>query len=155
MDLLVVKTIHILSAFLLCGAGFGVALHYRASHVSQDVRSITHAHFYVDMVDWLFTTPALFLQPLTGLWLADLEGISFDTPWIVAACWIYVVVPACWLPSVWLQLKMSNMATASLIRGDELPPRYRRLHQAWFLLGWPAFAAMLAITVLMVVRPEW
>ena len=50
---------------------------------------------------------------------------------------------------------MLDTAEAALRGESELSARYHRHYRAWNILGWPAFAATLAITVLMVVRPEW
>jgi uncharacterized membrane protein len=38
-----------------------------------------------------------------------------------------------------------------------LPPRYHRLFRLWFLFGFPAFGAVMAIFWLMIARPnlEW
>jgi uncharacterized membrane protein len=66
---------------------------------------------------------------------------------------LYVLVGCCWLPVVWLQLKMRNLARQAATAGQELPARYFRYYSLWFALGWPAFAGVLAIMWLMVAKP--
>ena len=64
------------------------------------------------------------------------------------------MVGAGWLPVVWLQLRMHGMAEAALRDGAPLPALYRRYANWWFALGWPAFAGVVAIFALMVVKPD-
>jgi len=155
MDILIAKTIHILSAFMLCGAGFGVALRYLASRVPRQLHAMIMSQGQFVLLDWLFTMSALMLQPLTGFWLASAVGVSLTMPWMEASLALYGVTLCCSLGVMWLQGGMLGMAEVALRDGSELPSRYHRYYRAWLSLGWPAFAATLAITVLMVVRPQW
>lgn len=151
--LLTLKTVHILSAILLFGTGLGTAFHGMAAHLSGDVRAIAVATRNVVLADWLFTTPAVILQPLTGIWLAVEQGWPLTSGWIVATLALYALAGACWLPVVWLQLRMSRMAAQAVAAGTALPPLYHRYYRTWFALGWPAFAAMVVVVALMVSKP--
>ena len=155
MDVPRLKLLHILSAILLFGTGLGTAFHGLASNLSRDVRAIAVANRNVVLADWLFTTPAVIAQPLTGFLLAYEEGWPISTPWIMASLALYALAGACWLPVVWLQLRMRDMADAAVASGTERPACYRRYFRLWFALGWPAFAAMIAIVVLMVCKPDF
>lgn len=155
MDVMALKLLHILSAILLFGTGLGTAFHGLASNLSRDVRAIAVANRNVVLADWLFTTPAVIAQPLTGVLLAYAEGWALGTRWILAALALYALAGACWLPVVWLQLRMRDMADAAVAAGTDLPPRYRRCFRLWFVLGWPAFAAMAGIVALMVFKPDF
>ena len=148
-----VRTMHILSAILLFGTGLGSAFHGLAGNLSQDVRAVAVANRNVVLADWLFTTPTVVLQPITGFWLAWLRGWPFTSGWIVWTLALYALCAACWLPVVWLQIRMKQMAYAAVASGEPLPPVYRRYFGWWFALGWPAFTAMVLIVVLMVYRP--
>lgn len=154
MDPLIVKLIHILSAILLFGTGLGTAFHGLASNLSGDVRAIAVANRNVVIADWLFTTPTVIIQPATGLWLAYLQGWSFTSGWIVWSLALYALAGVCWLPVVWLQMRLRRMAEQAVVEGTALPPLYHRYFRIWFALGWPAFAAMVAIVGLMVLKPE-
>lgn len=154
MDPLLVKTIHILSAILLFGTGLGTAFHGMASNLSRDVRTIAVANRNVVIADWLFTTPTVLIQPASGLWLAHLQGWPLTTGWIVWSVVLYALAGICWLPVVWLQIRMRRMAELAAAEGTTLPSRYHRYFRVWFALGWPAFAAMIAIVALMVLKPD-
>lgn len=154
MDPLLLKTIHILSAILLFGTGLGTAFHGMASNLSRDVRAIAVANRNVVIADWLFTTPTVLIQPASGLWLAHLQGWPLTTGWIVWSLVLYALAGICWLPVVWLQIRMRRMAELAVAEGTTLPSRYHRYFRVWFALGWPAFAAMIAIVALMVLKPE-
>jgi uncharacterized membrane protein len=153
MDVSALKLLHILSAMLLFGTGLGTAFHGMASNLSRDVRAIAVANHNVVLADWLFTTPTVIIQPITGVWLALAEGWPILTPWIVVSLLLYILAGACWLPVVWLQIRMRRMADDAVASGAELPPLYRRYFRVWFALGWPAFAAMIGILALMVFKP--
>jgi uncharacterized membrane protein len=148
-----VRVIHILSATVLFGTGMGTAFHGLASNLSGDIRAIAVANRNVVLADWLFTTPAVIVQPVTGIWLAWLKGWPLTSGWIVWAFVLYVITGACWLPVVWIQMRMKQMSDAAVATGEPLPPVYRVYFRWWFALGWPAFTAMVLIFALMVYRP--
>lgn len=152
---LLYKTLHILSSTLLFGTGLGTAFHMWRADATGDVRVIAAAARQTVLADWLFTTPAVIAQPLTGLMLMNEMGYGFGEGWIWLSLGLYVLTGACWLPVVWLQLRMRDMAAAALRDGTALPPLYRRHMRVWFALGWPAFLAVVAIYALMVYRPAF
>lgn len=155
MDPLALKWLHILSAILLFGTGLGTAFHGMASNLSKDVRAIAISNRNVVLADWLFTTPTVIIQPVTGIWLAVEQGWSLDSGWILASLALYALAGVCWLPVVWLQMRMRRMAEDAVAQGKgALPTLYHRYFRIWFALGWPAFAAMIAILALMVYKPE-
>jgi uncharacterized membrane protein len=107
----------------------------------------------VVLADWLFTAPAVVIQPITGVMMAVLASVPLTQGWLALSIALYVLVGVCWLPVVWLQIQLRRMAQASLESGDPLPPLYYRYLRLWFMLGWPAFTAVLAIFYLMVFKP--
>jgi uncharacterized membrane protein len=151
---LVLKTIHILSATLLFGTGLGTAFHGWMAQRTGDLRALAVVNRNVVLADWLFTTPAVIVQPVTGAWMAHLAGWPLTTPWLAASLALYVLVGACWLPVVWLQLRMHALVREALAGGRRLDPLYRRFKWIWFALGWPAFVGVLAIFYLMVFKPD-
>jgi uncharacterized membrane protein len=147
------KVVHILSATVLFGTGLGTAFQMWTANKSGDVRAIATVARHIVWADYLFTTPAVIVQPLTGFILATMAGFDPMSPWLVAAYGLYVLTGLCWLPVVWIQLRMRDLAVEAAAANAPLPPRYHRLARAWFLLGWPAFSAVLAIFWLMVAKP--
>lgn len=154
MDTILIRYLHIFGAILIFGTGLGTAFHMWCAHRTGDPRVIAAVGRSTVMADWIFTTPAVVLQPLTGFALAWSSGWSFTEGWILAALALYALAGACWLPVVWLQMRMRSLAQAADKTGTDLPRAYRRYARFWFWLGWPAFIAMLLILHLMIARPR-
>jgi uncharacterized membrane protein len=147
------KWLHILSATVLVGVGFGTAFYKWMIDRSGEVRAIAYMGRLVVLADWLFTTPAIILQPLTGLWMLQIAGYSLGSTWILYTLLLYALAGACWLPVVWLQYRMRALALAAVAAEQALPAAYWRYARLWFWLGIPAFLAMLAVYALMVFKP--
>jgi uncharacterized membrane protein len=92
-------------------------------------------------------------QPVTGALLARAVGYSLWEGWIALSILLYVVTGAFWLPVVWMQMRMRDLAEAAARHGKSLPAVYHRLFWLWFAFGFPAFAAVLAIFWLMIAKP--
>ncbi|WP_158811478.1 DUF2269 domain-containing protein [Beijerinckia sp. L45] len=154
MDLYtLLKVVHVIGAMVLFGTGVGIAFFMLMSHRSGDVRVIAHVAGIVVIADTIFTANAAVLQPITGAWLAHLAGLPMKRGWIGLSLILYAGVGLCWLPVVWIQLRMRDLAREAMRTGAPLPLAYVRLFRIWVALGVPAFAAMLAILALMVVKP--
>lgn len=153
MEYLTVKTLHILSSVVMVGTGFGTAFYLFFANRSGSVPAIAVVARLVVRADWWFTTPAVVFQPLSGIWMMHLGGIPWNTPWVVAALVLYLIAGLCWLPVVWLQLRMARLAQAAQAAGAALPEQYWICARRWELLGYPAFGAMLAVYFLMVFKP--
>jgi uncharacterized membrane protein len=150
---LALKLLHILSATVLFGTGLGTAFSMWRANSSADPRVIAVVTRNVALADWLFTTPAAIVQPLTGFALVHIAGFSLSSPWLMLTLALYVFVGACWIPVVWLQLRMRDLAREAAATGQPLGPLYHRYFKIWFTLGWPAFLSVIAIFALMVFKP--
>lgn len=155
---LVIKTLHIISATLMVGTGFGSAFYLFWANRSGSVAAQSVVSKWVIKADWWFTTPAVIFQPLSGLWMLHQLGMPFS--WDGAWLWVkwtlalYVLAGACWLPVVWLQIKMEKTAMlAHQSCADKLPESYRKQQFWWELLGYPAFCATVVLYFLMVLKP--
>lgn len=147
----VIKTLHIISATLLFGTGLGTAFFMWRANLSGDVQAIAHVTKQVVLADWLFTTPAVIFQPLSGAWLA--EAAAYPWPeWLIYSLALYIVAGLCWLPVVWLQLHMRDMALSAATDKQLLPARYWAYARIWFWLGIPAFCALIGVFFLMVLK---
>lgn len=156
MDLYsLVKVLHIVGAAVLLGTGAGIAFFMLMAHRTRQPALIAHTASIVVLADFVFTTSAVIIQPITGGLLAHLAGFALNTGWIAASLALYVVTGLCWLPVVWIQLRLRGLASDADREGRPLPEAYDRLFRIWFLLGFPAFAAVLAIIWLMVVKPSF
>jgi uncharacterized membrane protein len=154
MDYLFLKWIHIMSATILFGTGIGSAFFMFVANRRREIAGIYFAVRHVVIADWLFTTPAIILQLVTGAMLVRSGGLAWDTYWVKAALVLYCFVGACWLPVVWMQIKMGNMAKQALETGQPLPQRYWKMDQWWIILGCLAFPAVMVILYLMVFKPS-
>lgn len=153
MDYLAVKWIHILSSTLLFGTGIGSAWYMLFANVSRDVRAIAVVAKYVVIADWLFTATTAVIQPATGFYMAHLAGYPLHSRWIMWSVLLYVLAGACWLPVVWLQIRLRDLAAAAAQDGTALPPLYWRYFKTWMALGVPAFIAFVFIFWFMVAKP--
>ncbi|MDB5845514.1 MAG: integral rane protein-like protein [Polaromonas sp.] len=150
---LVVKWLHIVSSVLMVGTGLGTAYFMFFANRSGSLPAQAVVSRLVVRADWWFTAPTAVVQPASGFVLAHLAGWPLTTPWLAASLALYVLSGACWLPVLWLQLRMAAMAQQAEAAQAELPPLYWRYARWWERLGYPAFAAMAVIFFLMVNKP--
>jgi uncharacterized membrane protein len=153
MDYLLLKWIHIVSSTILFGTGIGSAFFMFMANRRKDVAGIYFATRHVVIADWLFTTPSVIIQLLSGLYLVHLGGYSLTDGWIMWGLALYFFAGACWLPVVWMQIQMRNMAKMALESKTPLPPRYWKMDKWWITLGSLAFPAIMVAFWLMVVKP--
>ena len=152
-EYLVLKWIHVLSSTLLFGTGIGSAFYMLFAGLHREPRIVWFVTRYVVIADWIFTTTAVIVQPVTGFWLAHLAQFPLASRWIAWSIALYLVAGACWLPVVWMQLRMREMARASMEAGTPLPALYSTYFRAWVVLGVPAFFSLLIVFWLMVAKP--
>jgi uncharacterized membrane protein len=148
------KFLHAIGAAVLLGTGAGIAFFMVAAHLSRDPAIITGTARIVVRADFLFTATAVVAQPITGVLLAQNVGYSLLDGWVAWSIVLYFVTGAFWLPVVWMQMTMRDLAAAALRENRPLPPQYHRLFRWWFAFGFPAFAAVLAIFWLMIAKPQ-
>lgn len=148
------RFLHVIGATVLLGTGAGIAFFMVVANRSRDPALIAHVAGTVVVADWLFTATAVVAQPVTGTLLALEVGWPLTTPWIAWSLLLYLVTGAFWLPVVWIQKQLRDMARAAAGDGTPLPARYHSLYRIWFAFGFPAFAAVLAIMWLMLTRPD-
>lgn len=149
--------LHVVGACVLLDTGAGIAFFMVLAHRTRDPALVAHVAGTVVVADWLFTAPAVLLQPATGLALAHARSWPLGEGWLLLSLALYAVAGLFWLPVVRIQREMRNLARGAAVVGRPLPARYRRLYKVWFTAGWPAFAAVLAIVWLMTAKPaiDW
>lgn len=153
MSYLVLKSAHILSMALLFGTGLGSAWYKWLADRGGNPVHILATNQNVVLADWVFTTPTIIVQPVTGITIAMMADIPLTTPWLAASFALYALAGICWIPVVVLQIKMKNLAKAACAAQAPLPEVYWRYARCWFWLGIPAFSAMVLIVFLMVFKP--
>lgn len=152
MTYTLLKTLHILSLVLLFGTGLGSAFYKWMGDRSGNVAHIAVTNRHVVLADWIFTTPTVIFQPISGLWMVYLLDLPLNTPWIAASLFLFFFAGACWLPVLWLQISMQKIAADAVAHESALPALYWRMTRWWFWLGVPAFTSMVLVVALMVFK---
>jgi uncharacterized membrane protein len=137
---------------LLFGTGLGSAFYKWMADRSGNVTHIAVTNRHVVLADWIFTTPTVIFQPLSGFWMVYLLGLPLSTPWVAASLSLFVFAGVCWLPVVWLQIRMQKISEDAVAQSSALPGNYWQLARCWFWLGVPAFTAMVLVVALMVFK---
>lgn len=153
-EYLVLKVIHIVSSTVLFGTGLGTAFFKWAVDRSGNLPAIRVVSERVVLADWIFTTPAIIVQAVTGVALANLLGYPIWHGWLLLAVALYCVAGLCWLPVVWLQIQMRDLARYAEQNAAPLSQRYWTMARVWFWLGVAAFASVAAVFWLMVNKPN-
>lgn len=150
---LLVKALHIIGSTILFGTGIGIAFFMYASRYAKNLHEKYFAARMTVLADYLFTTPAVIVQPATGIWLILNGGYGAHDLWLSLTYGLYVLAGLCWLPVVWIQIQLRKMLRDAVQNNTGLPPRYYKLFRIWFWLGWPAFISLIVIFFLMVMKP--
>jgi len=149
---LLLKLIHILAAVVVTGTGAGIAFFMFMANRSNDPQAIYVTAKTVILGDWIFTTPAVITQLVTGFLLMNKLGYSYTSNWFYLVIGLFFFIGVCWLPVLRIQYQLKNMAEKSL-ESDEVTPEFKKLMKIWALLGIPAFLSILVIFYLMVFKP--
>jgi len=150
-----VKYLHVLGAIVILGTGTGIAFFMLMAHRSRDGAFIARTADVVVIADMLFTLSAVLLQPVTGAMLMWLSATSLVERWLATSLGLYAVAGMCWIPVVFMQIEMRNLARGALARAAPLPPRYFVLFRRWVLFGIPGFGSVMLILWLMIAKPEF
>lgn len=153
MEYYIYKWLHILSSTLLFGTGIGSAWYLLFAVLSRNVQAIAVVTRNVVSADWLFTGTTMIIQPATGFYLAHLAGYPLSSRWLMWSLALYLIALLCWLPVVWLQLRLRDLSASAAARGLPLPKAFWRYFKAWIALGVPALFAFLGVFYLMVAKP--
>jgi uncharacterized membrane protein len=147
------KFAHVVGATVIFGTGSGIAFFMLMAHRSGDAIFIARTARLVVMADMVFTTSAVVLQPVTGYLLMRQTGMTFGESWVAVSVALYLLAGVFWLPVIWIQTRLRDLAQAAAQASGPLPTAYHRLFRIWFLFGFPGFGAVLAILFLMTAKP--
>lgn len=153
MDVVIVKYLHILSSTFLFGTGVGTAFYLFFISRTRDAHVVAAVARLVVIADWIFTATTVVFQPLSGIWLARRLGMPLTTPWLYWSLVLFAIAVLCWLPVVWLQMRLRDVAIEAAAQDQPLPLRYAHYLGYWAALGVPALLSFLCIFYLMVAKP--
>ncbi|CAN7657038.1 DUF2269 domain-containing protein [Bradyrhizobium sp. LjRoot220] len=148
-----IKYLHVLGAIVILGTGSGIAFFMLMAHRSGDAAFIARTAGTVVIADMLFTLTAVLLQPITGGLLMMLSSTALTELWIWASLGLYAVAGLFWVPVIFMQIEMRDLARSAVAENAKLPPRYFALFRRWFLFGIPGFGSVMAILWLMITKP--
>lgn len=154
MTYLVLKYVHVIGASVLLGTGAGIAFFMLLGHLTNRAAIVAAVAQIVVIADFLFTATAVVVQPITGVALAWHMGWSLREGWVALSILLYLITGAFWLPVVFMQMRMRDLAAAAAASDAPLPPDYHRLFRWWFAFGFPGFGAVMAIFWLMIAKPQ-
>jgi uncharacterized membrane protein len=148
-----VKYLHVLGATVILGTGTGIAFFMLMAHRSRDPAFIARTAATVVIADMLFTLSAVILQPVTGGFLMALSATALAERWLLTSLGLYAVAGLLWIPVIFMQIEMRNLARTAVMQQQPLPPRYFRLFRRWFVFGIPGFGSVMIIFWLMIAKP--
>jgi uncharacterized membrane protein len=151
----VLKYLHVIGAVIILGAGAGIAFFMLMAHRSGEAAFIARTTGVVVIADMIFTATAAVAQPVTGYLLLRETGENLSAPWVAASLSLYVFAGLFWLPVVWMQMRMRDLAAHAAAAGEALPEAYHRLFRLWFAFGFPGFGAVMTIVWLMIAKPSF
>lgn len=154
MTYVILKYLHVFGAIIVLGTGTGIAFFMLMAHLSRDVNHIARTAATVVVGDFVFTATSVVAQPVTGYLLSRELGMPLTEGWLLWSLALYVVTGLFWLPVVFMQMRMRDLARAAAARGETLPAEYHRLFRLWFIFGFPGFGAVVAILWLMIAKPS-
>lgn len=149
-----VKYLHVLGAIVILGTGTGIAFFMLMAHRTDNADFIARTASVVVIADAIFTLSAVILQPVTGGLLMMLSSTSITERWILASLALYAIAGLFWIPVVFMQIEMRDLARKAADQRTALPARYSVLFRRWFAFGFPGFGATMAILWLMIAKPS-
>jgi uncharacterized membrane protein len=149
----VVKYLHVLGAIVILGTGSGIAFFMLMAHLSRDAAFIARTASVVVLADMIFTLSAVLAQPVTGGILMMLSSTAVTEGWLAASLVLYAVAGLFWVPVIFMQREMRDLARVAAEKSQPLPPRYLVLFRRWFLFGIPGFGSVMMILYLMIAKP--
>jgi uncharacterized membrane protein len=150
---LITKTIHIISATILFGTGIGIAFFMWWANKKGDLAAKVFATNATVIADFIFTLPSVIIQPITGIILIRMVGYDYANIWLILTYSGYIIAGICWVPVVFIQMRLRTIVNKSFKENIKLPAEYYKLFKIWFYLGWPAFISLVIIFFLMVFKP--
>jgi len=148
-----VKYLHVLGAIVILGTGSGIAFFMLMAHRTDNAEFIARTASVVVIADAIFTLSAVILQPVTGGLLMMFSATAITERWILASLALYAIAGVFWIPVVFMQIEMRDLARKAAEQQAALPERYFVLFRRWFGFGFPGFGATTLILWLMIAKP--
>jgi uncharacterized membrane protein len=147
------KTFHGLLAAVLFGAALTGLFFARRAWKEADPRQMAATFASLVRLEfWLIASSAVLL-PLSGVALANVGGWPLGQRWLLWSVGIYLLAALCWLPLLWLQVRIRNLARRALRDGTPLAPQVASHLAVRTWLAVLALVLLVVVYALMVVKP--
>ncbi|MDH4565781.1 DUF2269 domain-containing protein [Pseudomonas sp. BN414] len=147
------KTVHGLLAAVLLGAALAGLFFARRAWKEADPQQMAATFASLVRLEcWLIASSAVLL-PLSGLALAKVGGWPLGQRWLLWSVGIYLLAALCWLPLLWLQLRIRNLARQAFRDGTALAPQVASHVAARTWLAVIALVLLAVVYALMVIKP--
>ena len=153
--ILALKFAHVLFAAVLFGAWIAVACFMVFARRSGNASVVALVSLFAVRLELFVVAPALVLQPVTGVPLESVIGLSnIDNFWIDSAVVVYAIVVLAWLGALRTEFVIRRIARQASLDGAKLGKKYSRLFRIWSMLAAVIFAGMVLLYLLMVWQPR-
>jgi uncharacterized membrane protein len=150
-----IKFVHELSAAVIGGAWFGLALFMLLAHRSGNTAVVALTAQFVVSAEKMLVAPALVLQAVSGLPLAWAIGLSpFAEFWIDVSLVLFAAMLLCWLGALWSEIQIRDLSRQAALNAVPLPAAYRSLFRRWSRFAVPLLIGVVAIYALMIWQPR-
>jgi uncharacterized membrane protein len=149
------KWLHVLSSAVLLGSALGTAFQFWSAHRSRKARVVTIVARAAGKADRRVLLPAVIVLLLTGLGLVIVTHTPIDMTWLVASYGLLLVALGCWWTANVQLGQMRVLAQESIDSGAPVRYAYHEAAKRWFVLIWPAFAALVLVFLLMTAKPAF
>ncbi|MCO6056346.1 DUF2269 domain-containing protein [Pseudomonas sp. MOB-449] len=147
------KITHGLLASVLFGTALGGLFFAIRAARSGDAGQIASTYASLMRLELWFIASSAILLPVSGLALAKVGGWPLGQLWLVWSVGLYLLAALCWLPLLWLQVRIRNLARQALRDGKPLAPQVISHVALRGGLAMAALALLVAVYSLMVVKP--
>jgi len=148
MSYFLLKLIHILSATIMIGTGFGSAFYLYFTYKKTQASTVKDVLRFVILADKIFTLPSVFIQLATGWMLANLMSMLF-TVWFWVVLSVSAAVLGCWIKAAFIQISLHEIISEE----NSIGPKFHKLMNQWFYLGIVSFLGAIYLYYLMVYKP--
>jgi uncharacterized membrane protein len=153
--ILALKFVHVLFAAVMFGAWLAAACFMVFARRSGNASVVALVSLFVVRIELFVVAPAMVLQPITGVPLETVIGLSnIDNFWIDSSILVYAIVVLAWLGALRAEFVIRRMARQASLGGTKLGKNYARVFRIWSGLAVLIFAGLVLLYLLMIWQPR-
>ena len=153
--ILALKFVHVLFAAVMFGAWLAAACFMVFARRSGNASVVALVSLFVVRIELFVVAPAMVLQPVTGVPLETVIGLSnIDNFWIDSSILVYAIVVLAWLGALRAEFVIRRMARQASLGGTKLGKNYSRVFRIWSGFAALIFAGLVLLYLLMVWQPR-